>query len=154
MKNKIIISIFIIILILVILVCLYIKFKSEKKIYYVNGNEVYDYDPKNGADSRKVYLVDGPKSKLNRLFPPGAITLPPLGIFINKNVTRHLGNVIIHESTHWKQQDKAGGALPFYVDYVKDHIKYGYDKNPYEVEARINSYECSKDKDNCTYPKT
>ncbi len=152
MKKKIVISIIIVLIILVVLICLYVKFRSEKKIYYVKGDKVYDYDPKDGSDSRKVYLIDGPKKGLGSLFPPAAITLPPLGIFINKNTTPHLGNVIVHESTHWKQQEKSGGALPFYADYIKYNIKYGYDKNPYEIEARIKAYQCGEK--NCTYPTT
>lgn len=48
-----------IIIVLIIFVILYVKFRSEKKIYYVKDDKVSHY-PNEGYDARKVYLVDGP----------------------------------------------------------------------------------------------
>lgn len=58
----------------------------------------------------------------------------PFGIFITK---KNKGNKILleHELIHYKQQQK--GGLFFYLNYLKEQIVNGYDKNKYEIEARI-----------------
>lgn len=58
----------------------------------------------------------------------------PFGILINKK-HRNSKELLNHELIHWKQQQN--GGLFFYIDYLKEHITKGYDKNKYEIEARI-----------------
>lgn len=43
--------------------------------------------------------------------------------------------LIQHEMTHVEQM-KRDGTLRFYVRYLWWSLRYGYKKNPYEVEAR------------------
>jgi len=45
-----------------------------------------------------------------------------------------------HESIHLEQIKKEG-FLKFYTKYVYYDLKYGYEKNPYEIEAHKKTYE-------------
>jgi hypothetical protein len=70
----------------------------------------------------------------------------PLGIFINKK-HRHSKALLNHEVRHYNQQQQ--GGLSFYIDYIKEHFNKGYDRNKYEIDARIDeSPFCQK---NYTY---
>lgn len=74
--------------------------------------------------------------------------LPPFGIFIKED---QKGNteLIEHEMVHWRQFQKEG-LLPFFINYLKGAAKYGYDKNPYEVDARKNETEyCQENYTEC-----
>jgi hypothetical protein len=64
----------------------------------------------------------------------GGITLPPLGIFI---LAERLGEerLVRHEQRHWLQYQMLG-ARRFYLRYIWYTIRYGYQNNPMEVEAR------------------
>ena len=48
--------------------------------------------------------------------------------------------LIDHEKIHWKQYQREG-LLPFLANYFSEHVKKGYDHNPYEIEARMISGE-------------
>lgn len=65
-----------------------------------------------------------------------AQTIPPFGIFI-KEQHKNNSDLLKHELIHW-QQFQQEGLLPFVFNYAKAQRKYGYDKNPYELSARIN----------------
>ena len=43
--------------------------------------------------------------------------------------------VMIHETIHARQIEKLG-KFWFYFKYLAEHFKQGYEKNPFEVEAR------------------
>ena len=60
--------------------------------------------------------------------------MPPFGVFIKES---EKGNkaLIEHELIHWKQFQREG-LIPFLVNYSKEASQKGYDKNPYEKEAR------------------
>ena len=61
--------------------------------------------------------------------------IPPIGIFIKES---EMGNKSLHqhERTHWLQFQREG-LLPFLFNYGKEALNKGYDKNPYEIEARV-----------------
>lgn len=63
-----------------------------------------------------------------------AITLPPWGIFIEKEYG-HDKILLKHEKVHW-QQYRRMGFWGFYSTYISDYLKYGRKNSPMEVEAR------------------
>lgn len=69
-----------------------------------------------------------------RTFGFGGIALPPFGIFILAE-RLHEEALIRHEQCHWLQAQKTG-VLRWYATYLVNNIRYGYRKNPLEVEAR------------------
>lgn len=70
----------------------------------------------------------------------------PFGIFITKK-NRNSRVLYNHELEHYNQQQQRG--VYFYIDYLKEHIINGYDKNKYEIRAR--KEENSFCKTNYTY---
>jgi hypothetical protein len=64
------------------------------------------------------------------------IALAPVGIFI---MEKHRSNkaLIDHEKIHWQQYQRMG-LIPYYFNYLRDLMRYGYDKHPMEIEARQN----------------
>jgi len=68
-----------------------------------------------------------------------AKTIPPFGIFISES-QKNNKMLIRHELVHWKQYQKEG-FLNFTRNYLKANSYFGYDANPYEVEARLLSGE-------------
>jgi hypothetical protein len=64
-----------------------------------------------------------------------AMTIPPWGIFI---ATQYQDNVALlqHELVHWEQYQR-DGLLGFYGNYLTGYLVEGYDKMPYEIEARF-----------------
>lgn len=81
----------------------------------------------------KVYISNIITGKYN------ARTLPPFGIFIKPEHSKN--NMLIkHELVHWQQYQKEG-LLNFIKNYCKAHSQFGYDLNPYEIEARLLSGE-------------
>lgn len=62
------------------------------------------------------------------------ITLPPFGIYLLADSMQD-AKLIRHEQVHWKQY-KSRGFVRFYVGYVLLLIRYGYEKHPWEIEAR------------------
>lgn len=60
--------------------------------------------------------------------------VPPFGVFI-KESERENKALIEHELMHWKQFQREG-LLSFLINYSKEARQKGYDKNPYEIEAR------------------
>ena len=63
-----------------------------------------------------------------------AICLPPVGIYLlpDHYYDREL---IRHEGRHWLQYERMG-LLKFYAAYAWYTLRYGYDNNPMEVDAR------------------
>jgi hypothetical protein len=62
------------------------------------------------------------------------ITLPPFGIFMAPGSESDTG-LIKHEMVHWAQYQRMG-AVRFYATYLWFQVRYGYEKNPMEIEAR------------------
>ncbi len=62
------------------------------------------------------------------------ITLPPFGIFITPERFDDAA-LARHESVHWAQYQRMG-LLKFYAAYVWYSLRYGYQNNPMEIEAR------------------
>lgn len=73
--------------------------------------------------------------------------VPPFGVFILKS-QRDNEQLRLHELVHWKQYQREG-FVKFLYGYSIENKKKGYDKNPYEIEARF----CEDDfcKTNYTY---
>ncbi len=64
-----------------------------------------------------------------------AVTMPPFGIYIEKDVEND-EQVIKHEECHWKQyQDK--GLFDFYKEYFRHKSNHDYNDNPMEQECFI-----------------
>jgi hypothetical protein len=85
-------------------------------------------------DSIKVYYLP-----FNIPGKQMAITIPPLGIFIEskfKNETNNPCSIFNHERVHWNQYRKMG-LIPFYFNYLKVYFKSGRIKNWMEDEARL-----------------
>ena len=62
------------------------------------------------------------------------ITLPPRAVYIR---AEKLGDerLLRHEGVHWEQYRRMG-AFKFYIKYIWYTLRYGYQNNPMEVEAR------------------
>ena len=73
--------------------------------------------------------------------------VPSIGVFI-KEEHRNSESLRLHELVHW-QQFQREGLIVFLLSYAYNHIKYGYDGNPYEVEARFEESDFCKS--NYTY---
>lgn len=65
----------------------------------------------------------------------------PFGIFINKRY-KNSQALLNHELIHYRHMKNKG--LFFFVDYIKENMKMGYDKNKYEIEARIDESDFCK----------
>lgn len=81
----------------------------------------------------KVYVSNFVVGKYN------AKTLPPFGIFVSE-AQKDNQRLIEHELIHWHQYQKEG-LINFTRNYLKSNKQFGYDLNPYEIEARILSGE-------------
>ena len=92
-------------------------------------------------DNPKVFYVDWLPFGFNGL------TLPPFGIFIRKEL-KGQEDLRLHELVHWKQFQRQGLAR-FLIGYSLSSVAYGYDENPYEIEARFNESDFCKS--NYTY---
>lgn len=75
--------------------------------------------------------------------PYRGITLPPFGIFIKRKYKDNQ-KMLNHEIVHWKQYQKMG-LFKLYFKYIKEFVKYGYDKMPMEIEARYEEDEYTKE---------
>jgi len=75
-------------------------------------------------------------------FGLNAMTVPPIGIFINK---KHEGNteLLNHELIHWNQYQELG-LVGFYFNYAKENSQHGYDGNEMEIAARSNESDYCK----------
>ena len=62
------------------------------------------------------------------------ITLPPLGIYLLEH-RLHDVRLRRHEAAHWRQYQRMG-AVRFYLRYLWEMARYGYEKSPMEAEAR------------------
>jgi len=51
--------------------------------------------------------------------------------------SNNLEYVIEHEKVHFRQWCEEGSYFRWLFKYVRYLIKYGYEENPYEVEARL-----------------
>ncbi|MDD3686864.1 MAG: hypothetical protein PHE56_08875 [Bacteroidales bacterium] len=85
-----------------------------------------------------------PAIKIAKALPGNynALTLPPFGIYITE---KEKGNLLLlqHELKHWQQYQKLG-LLKYYNTYYQQYVKYGYDKMPMEIEARVGETEYAK----------
>jgi hypothetical protein len=63
-----------------------------------------------------------------------AITLPPFGIYALKGSVEDEA-LASHERVHWQQYQRMG-CIGFYIRYFWYQVRYGYDRNPMEIEAR------------------
>lgn len=50
--------------------------------------------------------------------------------------SHNLKYVIEHEKVHYRQWNTEGSYLKWLIKYIKYLVQYGYEDNPYEVEAR------------------
>ena len=66
-----------------------------------------------------------------------AITLPPFGIYVLPG--REYDWLIRHERKHEEQALRLG-LLKFYLLYLYYQLRYGYENNPLEREARDAEY--------------
>jgi len=82
-------------------------------------------------------------SKWSLLPPPpySGITIYPFVIISYSRAMSHkwftwswLHKLIRHETIHFFQMQKEG-LIKFYIKYMYYTIRYGYDNNPYEIEA-------------------
>lgn len=64
-----------------------------------------------------------------------AVTMPPFGVYIEKNVENN-EQVIKHEKCHWKQYQKKG-LIDYYKDYFHLKANHDYNDNPMEQECFI-----------------
>lgn len=64
----------------------------------------------------------------------GGVCLPPLGVYILPE-RLHEAALVRHEAAHWRQARRLG-LLRFYALYAWYTLRYGYQANPLEVEAR------------------
>jgi hypothetical protein len=71
-----------------------------------------------------------------------ARTIPPFGIFINISQAGN-AQLLQHELVHWRQYQRQGLAC-FVGGYWLAQLLYGYDRNPYEIEARQNETPCNQ----------
>ena len=62
------------------------------------------------------------------------VTLPPFGIYVLPE-RMHDEQLIRHEQVHWAQY-KHMGLVKFYLTYLYQVFRYGYENAPMEVEAR------------------
>lgn len=63
-----------------------------------------------------------------------AITLPPWGVYMLPGSLDDWG-LRDHEIVHWHQAQRLG-ILRFYSLYLWYQVRYGYEHNPFEIEAR------------------
>lgn len=64
----------------------------------------------------------------------GGVCLPPWGVFILPE-RMHDRRLIRHECAHRRQALRMG-AVAFYSQYFWFTLRYGYHRNPMEIEAR------------------
>jgi hypothetical protein len=76
----------------------------------------------------------GPVLAFLNIVGSDGVTLPPLGIYIRERCLAD-DRLCRHEQTHWAQWQKMG-TIRFYATYLWYNVRYGYQDNPMEVEAR------------------
>ncbi len=113
-SRNVLITIVIIIIILFVIYCQYQRKNSTPPVYY--------------------------KRKL--LFNYNGYNIPPFGIFIREDQRSNEG-LLLHELVHWKQFQQYG-LFPYLINYSKEAILHGYDKNIYEIEARFTESDYCK----------
>lgn len=79
-------------------------------------------------------------------FNYNGFVIPYFGIVINKSLKGHnlLPNLLEHEYIHWKQFEQLT-LFQFLILYIVYSIKYGYDLNPIEIEARYQETDFVKE---------
>lgn len=76
---------------------------------------------------------------------------PPFGVFIKESEKNNTA-LLEHELIHWKQFQREG-LIPFLLNYSKEAINKGYDKNKYEKEARtVENEYCKENYTECVRP--
>jgi len=69
------------------------------------------------------------------------IMIPLIGVFI-KESERGNQKLLNHELIHWEQYKREG--LIMIPNYIVENLRNGYDKNPYEIESRVNENDYCK----------
>ena len=80
-------------------------------------------------------LAPAPIRWFLRLTDKVGVTLPPFGIFMVDKNWLAAASMIRHEQVHWAQWQRMG-TVRFYLTYLWYNVRYGYQDNPMEVEAR------------------
>ena len=63
------------------------------------------------------------------------------GVIFARSKYKPLNQYIVnHERIHTLQAKREGGWIRFYLKYLSYSIRYGYKKNPYEIEANKNEW--------------
>lgn len=75
----------------------------------------------------------GPWEWLLNILGVAALTMPWKRVYISEKYATHEG-LIAHEKVHLEQIDR-DGAIMFSIKYLYWLARFGYWKNPYEVEA-------------------
>jgi hypothetical protein len=75
------------------------------------------------------------RSRVARLLLPKRYVAITLGSHVLTRASHLEERVLRHEQAHVEQW-KRHGLLRFLFAYVWFHFRYGYDRNPFEVEAR------------------
>jgi len=112
----------------------------KKLILSVTIFSLYVWLQRKNNNPRVFYLKSLP-------FGYNGFIVPPFGIFI-KEEHRNSKSLLLHELVHW-QQFQREGFINFLINYNSAHKKVGYDKNPYEIEARFEETDFCKS--NYTY---
>lgn len=95
-----------------------------------------------GAGLLTIYSMKRRKEKPDLIvrdslpFGFNAMTVPPVGVFVARCQLNNK-ELLSHELVHWEQYSRMG-LIPFYLGYVIQLAKFGYDKSPMEREARRN----------------
>ena len=107
-------------------------------IYGVLGFFAYSYYKRQQSEVRIYYV--------NRLpFNYNGLVVPAVGVFIKKS-ERNNKVLLEHEMIHWRQYQEEG--LFMLPKYLLENLRYGYDHNKYEIEAR------EHESDYCKYSYT
>ena len=81
------------------------------------------------------------RKSLNKNY--NARTIPPFGIYVKESEKDNYA-LIAHEIEHWKQYQSMG-LFNYYLTYISELKKHGYDNMPMEQEARKNESDYCKD---------
>lgn len=93
----------------------------------------------------RTYRKENPPIFYPNWLPFGynGFVVPPVGVFIRKKHEKSK-ELLDHELVHWQQYQREG-LLPFLYNYTAQALTKGYDKNPYEIEARYNESDFCKE---------
>jgi hypothetical protein len=102
-----------------------------------------------GITALSLYMRTFRKENPPIFYPKGlpfgynGFVVPPFGVFIREK-HKESKELLLHELVHWQQYQREG-MLPFLFNYTSEALTKGYDKNPYEIEARYNESDFCKE---------